>query len=213
MPSSRYHGSRDSDSNYDDEIINENTPQSFEDGNDSQIDGDDSDPGVETSDLTTQINELFRHIYNEEQESVDKLKKIVFPQIEGMNIDSYIVNAIDSSMNIVRDQLRTSIKDTLCNTVNKNKIHDLKLFDINSDNYKSFLEVVQTVIDFYKLFQKSTPAIIEVWSSKLTHVHNLKETLELQHKYKFFQKIWKDEQIFAVLKAFTSTSIPHQEDQ
>ena len=152
MPSSRYHGSRDSDSNYDDEIINENTPQSFEDGNDSQIDGDDSDPGVETSDLTTQINELFRHIYNEEQESVDKLKKIVFPQIEGMNIDSYIVNAIDSSMNIVRDQLRTSIKDTLCNTVNKNKIHDLKLFDINSDNYKSFLEVVQTVIDFYKLF-------------------------------------------------------------
>ena len=152
MPSSRHHGSRDSDSNYDDEIINENTPQSFEDGNDSQIDGDDSDPGVETSDLTTQINELFRHIYNEEQESVDKLKKIVFPQIEGMNIDSYIVNAIDSSMNIVRDQLRTSIKDTLCNTVNKNKIHDLKLFDINSDNYKSFLEVVQTVIDFYKLF-------------------------------------------------------------
>ena len=141
------------------------------------------------------------------------MKKIVFPQIEGMNIDSYIVNAIDSSMNIVRDQLRTSIKDTLCNTVNKNKIHDLKLFDINSDNYKSFLEVVQTVIDFYKLFQKSTPAIIEVWSSKLTHVHNLKETLELQHKYKFFQKIWKDEQIFAVLKAFTSTSIPHQEDQ
>lgn len=79
MPSSRYHGSRDSDSNYDEEIINENTPQSFEDGNDSQIDGDDSDPGVESSDLTTQINELFRHIYNEEQESVDKLKKIVFP--------------------------------------------------------------------------------------------------------------------------------------
>lgn len=69
-----------------------------------------------------------------------------------MNIDSYIVNAIDSSMNIVRDQLRTSIKDTLCNTTGKIKPHDLKLFEINSDNYKSFLEVVQTVIDFYKLF-------------------------------------------------------------
>lgn len=171
----------------------DNAPQSFDDEMGSQMDGEESDQGVESSDLNTQINELFRHIYNEEKESVEKLKKIVFPQIEGLQIDSYIVNAIDSSMNIVRDQLRTSIKDTLCNTVNKNKIQELKLFDMNQDNYKHFLEVVQTVIDFYKLFQKSTPAIIDVWESKLTHVHNLQETLELQHKYKFYQKIWKDE--------------------
>lgn len=56
------------------------------------------------------------------------------------------------------------------------------VFEMNNDNFKSFLDVVNTVIDFYRLFEKSTPSIIEVWESKLTHVSNLKETLDLQHK-------------------------------
>jgi len=78
---------------------------------------------------------------------------------------------------------------------------------MNTDNFKSFLDVVNTVIDFYRLFEKSTPAIIDVWHTKLTHVTNLKETLDLQHKQKFYQKIWKDEQIFNVLKSFSQTRI------
>lgn len=81
------------------------------------------------------------------------------------------------------------------------------IFEMNNDNFKNFLDVVNTVIDFYRLFEKSTPAIIEVWSTKLTHVNNLKETLDLQHKQKFYQKIWKDEQIFNVLKSFSQTRI------
>ena len=59
-------------------------------------------------------------------------------------------------------------------------------FEMTSDNFKAFLDVVNTVIDFYRLFEKSTQSIIEVWHTKLTHVSNLKDTLDLQHKQKFY---------------------------
>ncbi len=169
---------------------------------------------MDANDLTTQVNELFRHIYNEEKEQIEKLKKKVFPQTENVTIDSYILQAIESSMNIVRDQLRQSIKDQLTHTQNRQRgsgktaisaPRSKDIFEMNGDNFKNFLDVVNTVIDFYRLFEKSTPSIIEVWHTKLTHVSNLKETLDLQHKQKFYQKIWKDEQIFAVLKSFSST--------
>ena len=74
---------------------------------------------------------------------------------------------------------------------------------MNTDNFKQFLEVVSTVIDFYRLFEKSTDNIIEVWAEKLEHIRDLPEILDLQHKQKFYQKIWKDEQIFAVLNSFS----------
>lgn len=63
---------------------------------------------IDQQDLGANINELFRHIYNEERENVEKLKQIVFPQLEAENVtvDQLIINAIESSMKIVRDQLR-----------------------------------------------------------------------------------------------------------
>ena len=46
-------------------------------------DNEDSDE-FEPNDLNTQINELFRHIYNEEKDQIEKLKKKVWPQIENV---------------------------------------------------------------------------------------------------------------------------------
>lgn len=118
-----------SDSNFEEEsndwVYDDSTGQEsrfFEDG-EIITEGEESDDNaIEANDLNTQVNELFRHIYNEEKDSIEKLQNLVFPQIENIQIDSYILQAIESSMNIVRDQLRTSIKETLCNTVmNKNK--------------------------------------------------------------------------------------------
>ena len=81
------------------------------------------------------------------------------------------------------------------------------MFDVNNDNFKNFHEVVQTVIDFYKLFEKSIKLIIDVWQSKLLHVENLEGSLDLQHKIKFYSKIWKDEQICEVLKTFDKAQV------
>ena len=101
------------------------------------------------------------------------------------------MQAIDTSMNIVRDQLRQTIKDQLCRNNGKSnkasisrtnqRIQDRRLFDVNNDNFKNFQEVICTVIDFYNLFKKSTASIIKVWESKLTHIDNLYYTLEMQH--------------------------------
>ena len=77
-----------------------------------------------------------------------------------------------------------------------------KIFEVNSDNFKNFLDVVQTVIDFYWLFEKSINFIIEVWQSKLTHVQNLYDTLDIQHKTKFNTWIWLDETIKEVIVTF-----------
>ena len=86
--------------------------ENYDDTQATDYDNEDSEE-YEPNDLNTQINELFRHIYNEEKEQIEKLKKKVWPQIENVQVDHYILQAIESSMNIVRDQLKQSIKDQL----------------------------------------------------------------------------------------------------
>lgn len=68
-------------------------------------DGEEEETNIDPNDLTGNVNELFRHIYNEEKKQVEKFKQIVFPQLEkiGGQVDGYIMQAIDSSMNIVKD--------------------------------------------------------------------------------------------------------------
>ena len=174
--------------------------------------GEEDTDDTTSEDLGSQINELFRHIYNEEKASVEKLKAKVFPQLE-KTCDSYIINAIESSMNIVRDQVRQNIQDNICiDPKTSSLIQERRIFDMNNENYPKFKEVISTVIDFYKLFERSTPSIIEVWGSKLTHVPQLSQTLDLQHKSKFFQKIWKDGRIYQALKVFSNTQIIYDSD-
>lgn len=113
-------------------------------------------------------------------------------------------------MNIVRDQVRQNIKDSICINSKSKSNHLIKqscVYDMNAENYPKFKEVISTVIDFYKLFERSTPSIIEVWGCKLTHVPQLNQTLDLQHKSKFFRKIWKDELIYQALKVFSNSQI------
>lgn len=76
---------------------------SEDEGEDERQEEDDG--VIDQQDLGANINELFRHIYNEERENVEKLKQIVFPQLDAENsvVESYIIQAIESSMNIVRD--------------------------------------------------------------------------------------------------------------
>jgi hypothetical protein len=102
------------------------------------------------------VNELFRHIYNEEKEAIEKLKMRVFPQLEsGASVDALIVQAIDASMNIVKDQLKQTIKKQLTHThtikstkIQRSCLEDfgrrrgLHHFELNSDNFKQFLDVV-----------------------------------------------------------------------
>lgn len=137
---------------------------------------------------------------------VRKLQARVFPEIEGKgeDIDHYIVEAIDSSMNIVRDQLRQTCSTNLSKASdNQTRInHQGKLHVMDANNFKDYLDIVTTVIDFYKLFQKAAPNIIEIWESKLRHVQHLEKNLDIQHKSKFYEKIWKDDKIKAVIKAF-----------
>jgi len=73
---------------------------------------------------------------------------------------------------------------------------------MTSANFKDYLDLVTTVIDFYKLFQKASPKIIEIWESKLPASTNLEKHLDVQHKSKFYDKIWRDEKIKSVIKAF-----------
>ena len=47
------------------------------------MDGDESEDTFDKQDLTHQVNELFRHIYNDEMPKVRKLTEKVFPQLEG----------------------------------------------------------------------------------------------------------------------------------
>lgn len=64
----------ESDGEYDDE----SGGQDFDD-NEKCFGEDEEETPIDQNDLGANINELFWHIYNEEAESVEKLKKIVFP--------------------------------------------------------------------------------------------------------------------------------------
>jgi len=90
-----------------DEEDTEEEPEDSEDeGEDlKENDGEDEETNIDPNDLTGNVNELFRHIYNEEKKQVLKFKDLVFPQLEkiGGQVDGYIMTAIDSSMNIVKD--------------------------------------------------------------------------------------------------------------
>jgi len=49
---------------------------------------------------------------------------------------------------------------------------------VNNDNFKQFSDVVSTVVDFYKLFERSNKSIIDVWHEKLSHIDNLDVILD-----------------------------------
>lgn len=78
---------------------------------------------------------------------------------------------------------------------------------MNNDNFRQFSEVISTVVDFYRLFEKSNQSIIDVWQEKLSHIENLELTLDYQHKINFYHRIWKDEQIYEVLKTFSKATV------
>ena len=148
------------------------------------------------------MNELFRHTYNEEMEHVEKLKALVFPKLEGEeNIDPLVIQAIESSMTIVRDQLIKSINEMHQSKSQKSTTHiEQRGIPLKDVKHEKIVDIVQTAIDFYKLFDKSIDNIIQIWGCKLTHVKELDETLRTQHKYQFYRNIIKDSDIQLVFE-------------
>lgn len=102
----RYH-SADRDCRYSRDYVDGESYESEDEGEDQKndLDGEEEETNIDPNDLTGNVNELFRHIYNEEKKQVEKFKQIVFPQLEkqGGQVDGYIMQAIESSMNIVKD--------------------------------------------------------------------------------------------------------------
>lgn len=58
--------------------------ESEDEGDDKVIEneGEEEEANIDPNDIHGNVNELFRHIYNEEKKSVAKFKDIVFPQLD-----------------------------------------------------------------------------------------------------------------------------------
>jgi len=178
-------------------------------GDDSDLNAmAEKDEDLSKGDLKELIYKLFLNIYNSEAQSIEKLKKVIFPKIdEKTRLDDYITYAISNCMDHVKDELQSYIKKNLkfqkkkSDAPQKSMINDLSFVPV-SESLKHYNEIIDKIIDFYELFKCSIENIVEVWKSKLGHIDKLYEIFEFRHKKLFHVNIWQENEIISVMKLY-----------